>query len=215
MKRFAPGLVVALAVLPRVASADVTHTVGRGHTIEAIAHRYHVAVKAILDANHLKDARHLKVGQQLVIPGVNPPPAPAAKPPAHGPAHATVAAATPAHPARPAPPPTYAARPKTPGVIHLKRLATTEEANVRVSDRRGRLSPPTLHTMEHMLRYPNGQSHPIDPRLVFELPESAHGTWTGKSPFKDAEEEVTIPNGESRVVRLKPFEVRVLEGEIR
>src|SRR5579862_9600983 len=57
----------------RTARADVTHVVTRGHTIEAIAHRYHVTVKAIVDANHLADPKHLKPGQVLVIPGVDKP----------------------------------------------------------------------------------------------------------------------------------------------
>src|SRR5579883_996195 len=65
--------VAALAALP--ASADTTHVIARGHTIETIAHRYHVTVKAILDANHLKDTKHLKPGDTLIIPGVTPPPA--------------------------------------------------------------------------------------------------------------------------------------------
>jgi uncharacterized protein YcbK (DUF882 family) len=60
------------------ARADVTHVVGRGQTIEAIANRYHVAQKAILDANKLKDSKHLKPGDTLIIPGVTAkPPAPA------------------------------------------------------------------------------------------------------------------------------------------
>ena len=58
---------------PPFAGADVTHVVQRGHTIEAIAHRYHVTVKAIVDANHLKDPAHLKPGQTLIIPGVDGP----------------------------------------------------------------------------------------------------------------------------------------------
>ena len=53
--------------------ADVTRG-PRGHTIEAIAHRYHVTVKAIVEANHLKEPKHLKLGQVLVIPGVDGPP---------------------------------------------------------------------------------------------------------------------------------------------
>jgi LysM repeat protein len=43
--------------------------VQRGHTIEAIAHRYHVSVKAILEANHLKHTKHLQVGQTLMDGG--------------------------------------------------------------------------------------------------------------------------------------------------
>ena len=53
--------------------ADLNHVVARGHTIEAIAHRYHVTVKSIVEANHLKDPKHLKLGQVLVIPGVDGP----------------------------------------------------------------------------------------------------------------------------------------------
>ena len=56
------------------ASADVKHVVQRGHTLDAIAHRYHVTVKAIADANHIRDPQRLRVGQELIIPGVTPPP---------------------------------------------------------------------------------------------------------------------------------------------
>src|SRR5690242_7579822 len=59
----------AALVVPALAHADVQHTVGRGHTIEAIANRYHVSAKAILEANHLKDVKHLRVGEVLTIPG--------------------------------------------------------------------------------------------------------------------------------------------------
>jgi uncharacterized protein YcbK (DUF882 family) len=143
------------------ASADIVHTVARGHTLDAIAHRYHVSSKSIIDANHLRDPNHLRVGQSLTIPGVTATPTPAA---GHGtatPGHATVATAV-----RPTTPVTYAARAKTPGVIHLKRIATAEDSTVRVTDRRGRMPPPTLHTMEHLMRYPNGLTHAIDPRLI-------------------------------------------------
>src|ERR1700683_2073199 len=64
------ALTVLLVAWSGTAAADVQHTVARGHTIEAIAHRYHVTAKAIVDANHLKDPRHLKVGETLIIPGV-------------------------------------------------------------------------------------------------------------------------------------------------
>src|SRR5438046_1843908 len=64
-------LVFAAALaLPALAQADVQHTIGRGHTIEAIANRYHVTAKAIIDANHLKNVKHLQVGDTLTIPGV-------------------------------------------------------------------------------------------------------------------------------------------------
>jgi uncharacterized protein YcbK (DUF882 family)/LysM repeat protein len=67
----APLGLVLLA--PLAARADVTHVIGKGHTIETIAHRYHVSPKAIIEANHLKDTKHLKVGDTLIIPGVQAP----------------------------------------------------------------------------------------------------------------------------------------------
>jgi uncharacterized protein YcbK (DUF882 family) len=165
----------AISSISRLAEADVTHVVARGHTVEAIAHRYHVTVKAILDKNHLTDPRHLKVGDTLTIPGVTAV-APKAAPGTAGTAGAAGTASTKAKPgasgregtspARPAAPVTYAMRAKTPGVIHATRLATSEDFLVRVSDRRGRLSPTSLKTFERMLRSAGNQAHPIDPRLV-------------------------------------------------
>jgi uncharacterized protein YcbK (DUF882 family) len=153
------------------ARADVTHIVQRGHTLEAIAHRYHVTVKAITDANHIRDPRALRVGQQLVIPGVTPPaarPAPPPAPGAHGvaPAPGAHGAAPATHPAAPAAPRTYAARPTTPGVIHGKRLLFNEDFTLRVTDRRGRIAPTTLKTAEHLWRSAGGATHELDPRLL-------------------------------------------------
>ncbi len=138
---------------PASALADTTHVVARGHTLEAIAHRYHVPAKSIVDANHLKDPNHLKVGATLTIPGVDGPKA--------GPAGVSGKAG-----AKPAAPLTYALRAKTPGVIHASRLATSEDFTVRVSDRRGRLSPTAVKTFEKLLSYPGNQTHPIDARLI-------------------------------------------------
>ncbi len=159
---------LALVMVAPSASADLTHTVTRGHTLDAIAHRYHVSSQSIIAANHLKDPNHLRVGQTLTIPGVT---APAVASNTHGAlvaAHGTTPA--PGHPivsvaVHPAPP-TYAARAKTPGVLHLKRIATSEDTNVRIKDRRGRMPPPSLVSMEHLMRYPNGLTHAIDPRLI-------------------------------------------------
>ncbi len=154
----------AWALLPGGARADVTHTVARGHTIEAIAHRYHVTVKAIVDQNHIKDPKHLKVGETLVIPGVTKP-----EPTGHG----TVAAALPGGKGdkaggkeRPQKPINYASRPKTPDVIHATRLATSEDFQIRVKDRRGRVPPTAIKSFQHMLRATNNQEHEIEPRLV-------------------------------------------------
>ena len=129
------------------ASADVQHTVARGHTLLSIAHRYHVSVRAILEANHIKDPTHLKVGATLVIPGVTASPQRATL----GSGKSGVLS--------------FAMRAKTPGVVHATRLATNEDFTIRVA-RRGRLSPNALSTFEHMLRSSAGLTHPIDPRLI-------------------------------------------------
>jgi uncharacterized protein YcbK (DUF882 family) len=152
------GVVVAMITAAATpAAADVTHVIGRGHTIEAIAHRYHVTVKSIVDANHLKDPRHLKIGDTLTIPGVSPP-GTKAKSGAGIKGVATKGGA--------AANPTYAMRAKTPGVIHATRLATNEEFVVRVSSRRGHVSPTALSSFEKMMRSGGGLTHPPDPRLV-------------------------------------------------
>jgi uncharacterized protein YcbK (DUF882 family) len=148
-------VIVAIGMASAPAAADVTHVIGRGHTIEAIAHRYHVTVKSIIDANHLKDPRHLKIGETLTIPGVSPPGA-KTKPGIGVKGSAAKGGAN----------PTFAMRAKTPGVIHATRLATNEEFVVRVSSRRGHVSPTALSSFEKMMRSGGGLTHPPDPRLV-------------------------------------------------
>ncbi|CAN5729696.1 hypothetical protein BH09MYX1_BH09MYX1_25910 [soil metagenome] len=162
-----------LAFSPAVAHADVTHVVQRGHTREAIAHRYHVTVKAIADANHIRDPLRLRIGQQLVIPGVTPPqPRPIPPPVTAGIAHGAApfpnahGIAPAAHPPAPVAPRTYAARATSPGVIHGKRLLFNEDFTLRVTDRRGRIAPTTLKTAEHLFRSAGGQAHELDPRLL-------------------------------------------------
>jgi uncharacterized protein YcbK (DUF882 family) len=150
-----------LGVFASEANADVKHVIARGHTVDAISRRYHVPVKVILDTNHIRDPRHLKVGDVLVIPGVAP--APGTKDPVVG----TAAQKAPDPKAKKASaPPTYAAKPKSPGTVHVHRLATSEDFTLKVGDRRGRIPPPTIKSFEHVLRYPNGQTHAVEPRLV-------------------------------------------------
>ena len=159
----------SVALLSSLAAADVQHTIGKGHTIEAIANRYHVPAKTIIDANHLKDVKHLKVGDVLTIPKADAPKK------AHDPKDEKLT-----HDAKDAKdggkaklattagkePTTFAAKPKTPGVVHVKRIASTEEADLKISDGGGKVAPTTLKTFEKMLRSPAGASHPIEGRLV-------------------------------------------------
>jgi uncharacterized protein YcbK (DUF882 family) len=157
--------VLGIGLVPSIADADIQHTIGKGHTIQAIANRYHVTPKSIMDANHLKDAKRLKVGDVLTIPKTESPKdkdAKAAKDPK--------AKATKDKDGKPttvdAKLTTFTAKPKTPGVIHIKRIATTEEADLRITDKSGKVAAATLKSMEKMLRFPSGASHPIEGRLV-------------------------------------------------
>lgn len=185
------ALAVAGFLAPSVAHADIQHVVGRGHTIEAIANRYHVSAKAIVEANHLTDVKHLHPGDVLVIPTKDSP-AGSTKAKADTKADAaskkteakegkdgkdgkgkdgkgkdkkgSVASLAKDGQARETT--NYAMKPKTPGVIHVKRLATNEEFDIHVSDRKTKVGPATLKTFEKMMRSPNGMAHPIEPRLI-------------------------------------------------
>ena len=154
------GALAACAALAGSADAraDVSHVIARGHTLDAIAHRYHVTTKAIVDANHLKDPKHLKVGDTLVIPGVSAPAASLAKG-AKGKSGVDAKG-------KPLKPVVYAMRAKTPGVVHVTRLATSQEFTLRVSTRRGKQSPTVAKQAEQMMRSAGGLAHPIEPRLL-------------------------------------------------
>jgi uncharacterized protein YcbK (DUF882 family) len=159
--RVARAMAVLSVFAPEGARADVTHVVGKGHTVEAIAHRYRVPVKAILDANHLKEKSLLQVGETLTIPGV-------AASTTNGKnlagVHAKAAAKEAAKEA--AKPVVYAMRPKTPGIVHATRLATSESFSIKVSDRKNKIAPAALKSFEHMMRSSSNLAHPIEPRLI-------------------------------------------------
>jgi uncharacterized protein YcbK (DUF882 family) len=119
-----------------------------------------VTVQAILDANHLKDARHLKVGETLTIPGVQPP----------SPKGSAAGAKEKKGPdGKPSKPVSYAMRAKTPDVVHVSRLASGEEYTLHVNARRGKISPTVAKSAEEMMRSLGGLSHPIEPRLIHLL----------------------------------------------
>jgi uncharacterized protein YcbK (DUF882 family) len=159
------ALVGAVATSSSIAGADVQHVVAKGHTIEAIAARYGVPARSIIEANHLKDARRLKIGDVLTIPKVEPKKSHDDKTDKKDAAKGK-AAKDKEGKADKSRPVTYAAKPKTPGVIHIKRVASTEEADLKITDRSGRVAPATLKALEKMLRAPSGATHPIDPRLA-------------------------------------------------
>jgi uncharacterized protein YcbK (DUF882 family) len=168
-------LALALAgttlLVPSRAGADVQHTIGKGHTIEAIANRYHVSAKAIIEANHLTDLKHLKIGDVLTIPKAE---SHDAKKDAKKDEAAKAKTAgkdrepekKDAKPAEHTAGGTYAAKAKTPGVLHIKRLGSSEELDVKIADHGTHVSPSTLKTFEKLLRSSAGQNHPIEPRLI-------------------------------------------------
>ncbi|HVJ91005.1 MAG TPA: LysM domain-containing protein, partial [Labilithrix sp.] len=147
------------------ASADVQHIIGKGHTIEAIANRYGVSAKSIIVANHLKDVRRLKVGDVLTIPKTETPKK-AHKDDDKDAKGKDAKGKDKSGKEAKAERSSYAAKPKTPGVIHIRRPATTEELDLRVTQRGGKIAPATLQSIEKIMRAPSGPRHPIEARLV-------------------------------------------------
>jgi uncharacterized protein YcbK (DUF882 family) len=161
--RVAPVLLASLctitmatvAAITTAAQAEVTHVVQSGHTLEAIAHRYHVTVQAIVEANHLKDTAHLKPGQRLVIPvdesesGHVVHGADRGREHDHGTASFQEAPEPREHGRR--------------GIIHAVRL--DEEMHVRVKDGVGHIPGAALRAFEHLMRQGEA-THAPDPRLV-------------------------------------------------
>lgn len=154
------ALALGVALAPRVARADVDHIVAKGHTLEAIAARYHVTKRAILEKNPGMSPSRLQPGDVLTIPTPK--------------AGAKTAAGVDKDPKRtgaadkggkPAEPKTYAQRPKTPGVLKVKRLATNEEYTFTLP-KGFKFTPTTLRAFEKMMRAPSGVSHPVEPRLM-------------------------------------------------
>lgn len=159
---------VAPALAGQVARADIQHTVAKGHTIEAIAARYRVSSKAIIEANKLKDVKRLQPGDVLTIPGVNPKtPSPSKAKADHDDSKKEKSNEKKSKvDDKDKKPVTWAMKAKTPGVIHLKRIASTEEQDIRIGDKHGKVSESASKTIEKMLRSQAGLSHPIDKRLV-------------------------------------------------
>jgi LysM repeat protein len=84
-----PALAPTPAAQPPVSAAPArTHTIGRGETLSHIARRYGVTVGELEQANAGLDARRLRVGQSVRIPGVAsasaPPTTATARPAASG-----------------------------------------------------------------------------------------------------------------------------------
>ncbi len=152
---------LAAAGTSGVAYADVTHVVQPGHTLASIARRYHVTVKAIVQANGLDKNGpgpvHLKPGETLIIPGVD------------APAHGTSAAAkSDPHGSHRAGPRDERPERYEKGVVHVLRpagAAGMEDVRIRLRDGHGHIPPTAFKAFEHVMRQ-GSATHPPDPRLL-------------------------------------------------
>jgi uncharacterized protein YcbK (DUF882 family)/LysM repeat protein len=184
---------LALAVLPVAASAaEVEHVVAKGHTLGKIARRYHTTVDALREANGLKPGERIRPGQRLIIPERGKeaeaartsraaPPNPrgaaalrkdaerqkagAEKPEPQGGGKAAGRSANGQKGDREGKRKEkgYARRPKRPGLVRL--IRGTEELEIQLLARSGRLDPKALPKLSRLLRSPGG-AIPIDPRLA-------------------------------------------------
>jgi uncharacterized protein YcbK (DUF882 family) len=155
MRPLFPAALLALLAAASPARGDITHIVQRGHTLEAIAHRYHVTVKAIVEANHITDPRSLKPGQSLIIPGVDPPSKKADKREASDKAGGRASASLDTG--------IELRGSDTGDVVHAVRQG--EELHVRIRDGHGHIPPAALAGFERIMRQ-GTVTHSVDPRLV-------------------------------------------------
>lgn len=64
------GDLLPTGVVPEAAKIPTYHIVRPKETMWRISQQYHVPMSALMDANQIRDARRIKVGQRLLIPGV-------------------------------------------------------------------------------------------------------------------------------------------------
>jgi uncharacterized protein YcbK (DUF882 family) len=157
MRSLPAAALLALLTAASPVRGDIIHIVQRGHTLEAIARRYHVRVKAIVEANHVADPRNLKPGQSLVIPGVDGPAKKSDK-------HEASDKAGGARLSRATLDTDSEARERgSDDVVHAVRQG--EEFRVRIRDAHGHIPATALNAFERMMRQGNA-THSVDPRLV-------------------------------------------------
>ena len=135
------------------AQARTTHVVRHGQTLGGIALEYRTTVRELVAANPRLKSRPLRAGQSIVIPGHDE----------VDPKHGKGSGATKAAGEKGS---RWSGKPKHPGVVHLSRLATTEDAIVTVRDRSGRVPKAAHPVFARMLRAKGGPTHAIDARLI-------------------------------------------------
>ena len=136
---------LAIATFP-VASADAApdkpYVMAKGETLDQVAKKYGVTVKALVSANKLKDPSAVKPGTKLVIPKSST-------------TGKTAKAAT------------FEKKPEHKGRVTLIRFGTKETQIIQVLNKKGKLVPGVLPRFSRMMRFgPLNIEHKIDPRLV-------------------------------------------------
>jgi len=195
---------VAFSASTVALAADAPHeaiyVVKDGDTLSGIAHRNHVSLRALRLLNGLDENRSVRVGKSLRVP------APEDK--SDGP---VVEAANLGNGATPAPHANGMRR----GVVRLVR--GQETLQTRVLDRRNRVVANTLSELTRFLRFPDGSSHPVDPRLV-KLIATVSDHFEGReivviSGFRPYTTRQFTPHSNHNVGRAIDFSVRGIPNE--
>ena len=138
----APLLAVVSFPTTGAAADATTHVVAKGQTLEQVAKKYGVTVKALVSANKLKDpSASLKPGTKLAIPPVK-----------GGKSGKAL---------------TYEKKPAHPGRITLVRFGTKETQVLQVLTKKGKLVPGVVPRFTRMMRFsPLNMEHKVDPQLI-------------------------------------------------
>jgi uncharacterized protein YcbK (DUF882 family) len=127
---------------------EPTYVVQQGDTVSGIAYSHNVSVESLRQMNRLDDGRPLRVGKTLKMPA----PKPGEEARGGGPTGLDKDASGPSK------------KGVKPGVVRLIRGQETLQA--RVLDRKNKLVANTLPEFMRFLRFKDGTTHAIDPRLV-------------------------------------------------
>jgi uncharacterized protein YcbK (DUF882 family) len=150
MRRCVAVLIFALSSSAAELWADPPHeptyVVKDGDTLSGIASRHSVSVEALVALNRLDKDKPLKLGKTLTLPAPN----------LEGRGGGPMAAGKQAN--------LGSSSGVRAGVVRLVR--GQETLQLRVLDHRGRLVSNTLPEFTRFLRFPDGSTHLIDPRLV-------------------------------------------------
>jgi uncharacterized protein YcbK (DUF882 family) len=142
-----------------LASAHV-YVVAHGDTVSSIAQRLGVSVHALTERNRLDPPYALRIGRRLRLPDEIAD-AIARRLPLRDPAAMPASSSIPVRGA-PRHGETWG-RPRQPGIVHLYREVNDETLTINL---RRHVTRTAQRRMEHFLRFPDGRSHPIHPRLL-------------------------------------------------